>query len=237
LPSSRCAPTCRRPRAAGDAAGAQPARLRSAVTADPQSAERQQEDPFAVASRLRALPTIQQQVLDYVIARIPTFVYMDEYRSFRDTAWLDQIHQKKLANQLDEDKMLLMILELAGLNLDSLIQKGGEKDKEDRQYVVSDGATNLTREISSCWKKRMYKVDYSVDGNQFMSFVRDERDGALIKLGERSRGFSTINPLWLPGKHIRLTNSTSILRRCGSSHPSKSTPCTARRRLAMSSCV
>ena len=87
------------------------------------------------------------------------------------------------------DRTLLMILELAGLNLDSLIQKGGDKDREDRQYDVSDGAATLTRDISSRWKQRRYEVDFRVDGNQFMTFVRDERDESLIKLEERSRGF------------------------------------------------
>lgn len=107
-----------------DLAEGQTARLKSVVTADPQSPERQQEDPFAaaypgklkaIATRLRALPTIQQRVHEYVIDRIPTFVYMDEYRSFRGTAWLDQIQQKKRANQLDdEDRTLLMILSWPG---------------------------------------------------------------------------------------------------------------------------
>lgn len=54
---------------------------------------------------------------------------------------------------------------------------------------MSDGAATLTRDISSRWKQRRYEVDFRVDGNQFMTFVRDERDESLIKLEERSRGF------------------------------------------------
>lgn len=174
-------------------------RLKSALSADPQSPERQQEDPFVGAytaklreagSRLKGLPTIQQKAQKYIQDHLPTFIYMDEYRAFRGTAWLDQLQQKKRENRLDdEDKTLLMILDLAGLDLDSLIQKGGEKDKEDRQYDVSDGAATLTRDIADRWKQRRYEVDFRVDGNQFMTFVRDERDESLIKLEERSKGF------------------------------------------------
>ena len=98
---------------------------------------------------------------------------ISKYPQFSTTHWTQSpnVHlaaQRAVRSVMrsdDEDKTLLMILELAGLNLDSLVQKGGEKDKEDRQYDVSDGAATLTREISHRWKQRRYEVDFRVDGD------------------------------------------------------------------------
>lgn len=143
-----------------------------------------------ITKQLQSAPSIHKKAHDYVVSRIPVFVYMDEYRSFSGTALLDQVKQRKDQNKLtDEDKTFLTILTLSGLNLDEEVQKATGPNKEQRQYDLSDAAATLTKKIGDHWKQLRYEVDFRADGQEFFTFVKDKKDKALIKLEERSRGF------------------------------------------------
>ncbi|MBT9143556.1 MAG: hypothetical protein DDT29_01964 [Dehalococcoidia bacterium] len=144
----------------------------------------------AIASRLASLGSLQQNVQDYLINHIPTFIYMSDYRAFTGSAQLDLVKERMNRNQLtEEDKTLLMIMELAGLNLDEGVQKGNLPDREQRQYDMSDASATLTKTISDHWKQRKYEVQFRADGQLFYTFVKDELDPSLIRLEERSKGF------------------------------------------------
>lgn len=143
-----------------------------------------------ISQRVSTLPSMQKEAHEYIINRLPTFVYMDEYRSFCGTAWLDQVKTRKDRNGLsDDDKTLLMIMELSGLDLESEVKKGAETDREQRQYDLDDAAATLTKEIAERWRQKKYEVGFRADGQQFFTFVKDEKDQALIRLEERSKGF------------------------------------------------
>ena len=141
---------------------------------------------------LEPLPSIQSKVHEYVIEHLPTFIYMDDYRTFRGTARLDEIKSHQDSNSLtEEDKTFLTILNLSGLDLDNLVElgQGSEEQVEDRQYDIDDGAATLTSEISGRLRQRNYTIEYRADGQRFLTFVKDERDPSLIELEERSKGF------------------------------------------------
>lgn len=153
--------------------------------------------------KLEQLPSTQSKVHEYVINHLPTFIYMDDYRSFRGTAQLDEVRSRQSGDQLEvrsrqsrdrlteEDKTFLTILNLSALDLDELVGlgQGGAANAEQRQYDLDDGAATLTAEISDRLRQRNYKVEYRVDGQRFLTFVKDDRDPALIQLEERSKGF------------------------------------------------
>ena len=141
---------------------------------------------------LEQLPSLQSKVHEYVIEHLPTFVYMSDYKIFRGIAQLDEIQSRKDANRLtEEDKTFLTILNLSGLDLGELVQlgQGDSENIEQRQYELDDGAATLTRDISDRLRQRRYEVSYRTDGSLFMTFVKDDRDPALIRLEERSKGF------------------------------------------------
>jgi predicted ATP-binding protein involved in virulence len=143
-----------------------------------------------IAKQLNDAPTIHQKSHDYVISRLPVFVYMDEYRTFRGTALLDQVKQRQDQKKLTEDdKTFLTILSLSGLSLDEEVKKAVQSGREERQYDLSDAAATLTKKIADHWEQLRYEVDFRADGQEFFSFVKDSKDKALIKLEERSRGF------------------------------------------------
>ena len=173
--------------------------LEAVLSPEANANERQQEQGYIgqyksklgeIQATLSKAPSIQKKAHEYVITRLPTFVYMDEYRAFTGTAFLDQTKQRVDSKQpTDEDRTLVMILELSGMSLDEEVKKGGQKDREQRQYDLDDAAKTLTREIADRWKQRKYVVQFRADGHQFFTLVEDETQSGLIKLEDRSRGF------------------------------------------------
>lgn len=143
-----------------------------------------------ITEQLPHLQSIHQKAHEYIMNRLPVFIYMSDYRAFTGTADLEQVKQRKDRKSLsEEDKSLITILELAGLNLDEEAQKAHSQDKEERQYDLDDASSTLTRLITERWKQRRYEVAFRADGNQFFTFVKDDTDPSLIKLEERSKGF------------------------------------------------
>lgn len=139
---------------------------------------------------IKETPSIQTRAHDYVVSNLPTFVYMDEYRSFVGTALLDQVKQRCDQKKATEtDKTLLTILSLAALDLDELVKSGQAANREERQLDLADGAATLTDKIASHWKSLRYQVQFTADGQEFITWVRDPKDKGLVKLEERSRGF------------------------------------------------
>lgn len=129
-------------------------------------------------------------VTDFLKVVFPTLIYMDDYKVFNGSAHLDQLQQRKNNNQAtEEDRTLLTILELSGLNLNDEVTKGNSEDREQRQYDLDDASATLTRTIEKRWNQKKYEVQYRADGQHFYTFVKDEKDPALIKLEERSKGF------------------------------------------------
>ena len=141
---------------------------------------------------IEELPTIQSKVRDYIINRMPTFIYMDDYKTFSGTAHLSDIQDRYDQDRsTKEDETFLTILDLSGLDLDELVDlaAGEDEDIEERQYDLADGASTLTKTISDRFRQRRYEVDYRVDGQNFFTYVKDDQDPSLIRLEERSKGF------------------------------------------------
>ena len=168
------------------------------VLSSESSPERAAEDSYvsqypgylsSLAKTLKAQPSLHSRAEPMVQGWLPTFIYMSDYRAFSGSARLDQVQQRRGSNPTDEDKTLVMILKLSGLDLDQEVQKGNHDNREQRQYDLDDASATLTRTISERWKQRRYEVQFRADGQLFYTFVKDERDPSLIKLEERSKGF------------------------------------------------
>ncbi len=143
-----------------------------------------------IQAAIATLPAMQVAVHEYVVLHLPTFIFMDEYRAFRGSAALNEVLLRKQRGPLTgEDRTLEMILDLSGLNLEEEVKKAEKEDREQRQYDMDDAAVALTKVIEGRWKQLRYEVKFAADGNQFFTFVKDEKDQALIKLEERSKGF------------------------------------------------
>ncbi|HEY4579966.1 MAG TPA: AAA family ATPase [Candidatus Acidoferrales bacterium] len=149
-----------------------------------------------VQTRIMEALSAHQKAHDYVVSRIPTFIYMSDYKSFRGRAELEAAKQKRdnKAQQLsEEDETFLMILELAGINLDELISQGKSNDGDvlhDRQLDLQDAATTLTRNVAGRWGQNNYEIQFRTDGQTFFTDIEEvEKRIGMIPLEEQSKGF------------------------------------------------
>ncbi len=135
--------------------------------------------------------SFQKEAHEFILERIPPFIYMDEFRAFTGTAFLDQVQQRYQNKMLtEEDETLLMIMSLSGLDLDEEVKKSNSEDCKQRQYDLDDASMALSRRIEGHWRQRKYDVQFRGDGQYFYTMVKDERPGSgLIPLEERSKGF------------------------------------------------
>jgi predicted ATPase len=164
-----------------------------------------------VSGQVKTEHLAQDKAHDYIVSLLPTFVYMDEYRTFRGTASLEQVKLRLAQQKLTEDdETLITMLSLAELDVDKELTRSSDEDREERQYALSDAAATLNRKMESHWKQRRYEVEFRADGQQFMTFIRDTRDKSLIRLEERSKGFQ-----WFFSFNLMLMHETKgTLRNC-----------------------
>lgn len=140
-------------------------------------------------TELKAKPP-SRQAIDTVHEWLPTFIYMDDYKIFTGSAQLDQVKQRKERNQLtDEDRTIILIMEMAGLSLDEEVNKGTQLDREQRILDMNDASQTLTEEIAHRWTQKKYEVMFQADGDHFITFVKDADSKILVPLEERSKGF------------------------------------------------
>ena len=141
-----------------------------------------------VVAEIQATPLLR--VVDYVHEHMPTFIYMDDYQSFVGSAQLDEVQKHKNEDRLKpEEETIIMIMEMAGLDLDEEVAKGNEEDREQRMLDMNDASNTLTELISERWSQRRYQVVFQADGQHFMTFVKDQNDKGLVPLEDRSKGF------------------------------------------------
>jgi predicted ATP-dependent endonuclease of OLD family len=141
-----------------------------------------------VIAEIKATPS--RQVVDTLHEKLPTFIYMDDYKIFRGAAQLDEIKKRKDSKKLtSDDETLIQIMEMAGLDLDEEVEKGNAEDKEQRMLDLNDASLSLTTEIAERWSQKKYEVRFEADGQHFITFVKDVAATALVPLEERSKGF------------------------------------------------
>ena len=155
---------------------------------DNQAVQKLNQGIDATLAEIVAAPI--RQAIDAIHERLPTFIYMDDYKIFRGSAQLSEVKHRKDKNALTtEDETLVTIMKMAGLDLDEEVQKGNSQDKEQRMLDLNDASITLTEEIAARWSQKKYEVRFEADGQHFITFVRDVGATALVPLEERSRGF------------------------------------------------
>ena len=141
-----------------------------------------------LVEQIEATPLLQ--VVDLVHRVMPTFVYMDDHRTFVGSAQLDEVLKHKQAGKLSaEEETINVIMDMAGLVLEDEVRKGAEEDKEQRMLDMNDASQTLTTLIAVRWSQRRYEVMFRADGQHFITFVKDLNGKGLVPLEDRSKGF------------------------------------------------
>ena len=137
---------------------------------------------------IEATPLLR--VVDVVHQLLPTFIYMDDHRTFVGSAQLDDVFKHQKEKKLSpEEETIIVIMEMSGLTLEEEVKKGGAPDREQRILDMNDASNTLTSLIAERWSQRRYQVVFQADGQHFITFVKDLNDKGLVPLEDRSKGF------------------------------------------------
>lgn len=124
-----------------------------------------------------------------LIKNLPKFIYMDDYSVFSGSADLGEIHHRLSINkETKEDETVLTILDMAGLSIQSLVNNS-QTNKGLRHIELETASKRLTSKTSRKWNQRKYKIELRIDGDDFNTYIRDDKSDTLIFLEERSKGF------------------------------------------------
>ncbi len=121
---------------------------------------------------------------------IPTFIYMDNYRAFSGSAFLDEVKNRIDSGEQNlSDETIIMIMKEAGLDIDQEVERGQVLNREQRMLDMRDAGATLTNKLSKHWSQKDFSIECTIDGHHFMMFILDDRAGGLVPLEERSKGF------------------------------------------------
>jgi predicted ATPase len=186
-----------------------------------------------VVAQINATPLLR--VIDVVRSHLPTFIYMDDHKAFAGSAQLDEVQSRRKAKKPTEaDETIVLIMEMAGLDLEQEVAKGNAEDREQRILDMNDASATLTSLIAHRWSQKKYEVMFQADGQHLITFVKDAGAGGsvLVPLEERSKGFqwffsfdmtfmyetdgkfsNAIILLDEPGLHLHAAAQTDLMKR------------------------
>ncbi|MHC6156681.1 ATP-dependent nuclease [Bradyrhizobium elkanii] len=136
------------------------------------------------------------KVSQWIAEKLPKFVLVREYEMSGEQVELDQLRQR-LANAgnnrqslSNDDQTILIILDLAAIDLDDFIKKGQTTDgRTVRSFDKRSASSYLTRQFQKLWTQKNVRFDIDVDGSTLNIFAEDHEIGMPVRLKRRSTGF------------------------------------------------
>lgn len=136
------------------------------------------------------------KVEEWAAENVPKFVYIRDYEMSGAQIELDQLKERldrvgknrhKLSN---EDQTILIILDLANIDLDDFIQKGQTAEgRTVRSFDKRSASKYLSQQFSELWRQKEVRFDIEIDGPTLNIFAEDANLGMPVRLHRRSTGF------------------------------------------------
>jgi AAA domain, putative AbiEii toxin, Type IV TA system len=133
-----------------------------------------------------------QKAHDWVIGKIPAFIYLDDYPELDGHQNIAQYLERKSKEQQKEgDIYFEKLCKVAGLDPAQLSQLQGQAKSEERNLIANRASAIVTAEIRRLWKDRQLKVRFNLDGEHFETLISDPTStfDVEVNFDERSRGF------------------------------------------------
>lgn len=133
-------------------------------------------------------------VNQWALKAVPKFVYIKEYEISGSQIELDQLKNRLdtngWGNLSNEDQTILIILELAKINITDFLQKGSSTEgRTIRSFDKRAASAYLSNQFKSLWRQKNVKFDIEIDTTTLNIFVEDDGLGMPIRLKNRSTGF------------------------------------------------
>jgi hypothetical protein len=136
----------------------------------------------------------------FLVAHLPKFLYFDEYYQMRGCENIEALQKRIAANQLKpSDQPLLGLIDLAGLNLEELLNPARTQELKNK---LQGAGNHLTGKILKYWSQnRHLRLAFDVrparpgdpegmtQGTNIWAEVADQKHFVNTALGTRSRGF------------------------------------------------
>jgi AAA ATPase domain len=187
----------------------------------------------------RDLDLDKDKVSEWIQKNIPKFVLIQDY-NFSGTqvelielkARLDKVGKDNRHQLSAEDQTILIVLDLAEIDIDDFVEKGGTAEgRTIRQFDKRAASSYLTQQFQRLWTQKKVKFDIDVDGPTLNIFAEDEAIGFPVRLNRRSTGFrwyvsfawkfthasngefaNCVLLLEEPGIHLHYTGQRDLLR-------------------------
>lgn len=128
---------------------------------------------------------------------VPKFVYIHDYdmsgaqielTQLRDR-W-DQVGRSNRHKLSNEDQTILIILDLANIDLDEFLSKGQTSEgRTIRSFDKRSASAFLTKQFANLWQQKEVAFDIEIDGPTLNIFAQDKAVGMPVRLKRRSTGF------------------------------------------------
>lgn len=134
----------------------------------------------------------EQKARQWVIEKIPVFMYLEEYPELNGHQNIAEFLQRKEQNKLvPADINFEKMCKVAGLRPEELQKHLVQKEHETRNQLANRASAVITSEIRRLWKDRPLKVRFDTDAEHINTFISDPNAtfDVEVNLSERSRGF------------------------------------------------
>lgn len=140
----------------------------------------------------------EKKALAWARENVPKFVYIHDYEMSGAQVELDQLKKRldqvggdkarhKLSN---EDQTILVILDLANIDLTDFLAKGqSSQGRTVRSFDKRSASKYLTKQFSNLWQQKEVQFDIEIDGPTLNIFAEDATVGMPVRLHRRSTGF------------------------------------------------
>src|ERR1700683_159077 len=156
------------------------------------TASRAYGKPTEIKTDTDAITNVDQaKVREWVLSKLPKFVYIREYDMEGSQVELDQLAQRKNSNQLtNTDQTILVVLDLAKIDLCDFVAKGGTPGgRTVRAFDRTAASSYLSQQFNKLWSQKQVRFQIDVDATTLNIFVEDAGVGMPIRLSNRSTGF------------------------------------------------
>lgn len=132
-----------------------------------------------------------KEAKDWIISKLPVFVYLSEYAELDGHQDVSAFLQRKnQGTQTEADNNFDNLVKVAGLDPAEL-QTLLAQDHEERQQLANRASSVVTQKIRQLWTERQLAVRFNLDAQHFDTIVSDPNAiyPVDVNLNERSRGF------------------------------------------------
>ncbi len=169
-------------------------------------------DIDAVANELaQPLPDDLDEVRNYAVDCIPSFVYYTNYGNLDSEIYLPHVIQNMAREDLGSKEQakvrtLKVLFEFVGLKPEEILELGRDfkspngrapneeeiaaiaEKKKERSILLQSASTKLTKEFREWWKQGEYRFRFEADGDHFRIWVSDDKRPEEVELEGRSTG-------------------------------------------------